>query len=81
MVSKASPVFPDPDVLPVFSGCPRAQCISFRLVLVGHTDCTTCNFRTTKQILYFFVKGMCALCVFVCVCVCVCADVSVRYDV
>lgn len=31
----------------------------FRLVLVGHTDCATCNFRTTKQILYFFVKNIC----------------------
>lgn len=32
----------------------------FRLVLIGHTDCTTCNLRTTKQILYFFfLKGVC----------------------
>lgn len=26
----------------------------FRLVLIGHTDCATCNFRTTKQILFLF---------------------------
>lgn len=43
----------------------------FRLVLIGHTDCTTCNFRTTKQLFFllcfvlFFVKDM-----FACVCEC-----------
>lgn len=26
---------------------------NFRLVLLGHTDCTTCKLRTTKQKVFF----------------------------
>lgn len=53
-----------------FQGCTGAQCI-FRLVLLGHTGYTTCNFRTTKQILFLFFVLL-RICVRACVCVSVC---------
>lgn len=61
-----------------FQGVPGPNVYIFRLVLVGHTDCATRFFRTTKQILYFFAKDMC-----VCerVRVCVSAQQSVRLNV
>lgn len=60
-----------------FQGCTGAQCI-FRLVLLGHTGYTTCNFRTTKQILFlFFVLLRIRVRACVCVSVC-CLQQSVR---